>query len=75
MAGGVFIDLDHLFDYVVAFGFHWDIDNFLNGSHFKLNGKVYVPFHAYEYVLLLFFTFSSSVFVKMLSAFSLLVAQ
>lgn len=51
--GAVLIDLDHLIDYYIAFGPHFDISSFINGEQFAKNDKIYVLFHGWEYVILL----------------------
>lgn len=48
--GGFFIDLDHLIDHFIAFGFNFDLFSFLQGSSFELTRKVYVFFHAWEFL-------------------------
>lgn len=53
--GGFFIDLDHLIDYVMAFGLNFNINLFLTGEMFAQLGKIHVFFHAWEYVLILWF--------------------
>lgn len=56
-AGGVLIDLDHLYDYFLVYGFSFDLNTFLIGRHFELNNKIIVPLHAWELVILLFILF------------------
>ncbi|OGK26061.1 hypothetical protein A2954_02855 [Candidatus Roizmanbacteria bacterium RIFCSPLOWO2_01_FULL_37_12] len=51
--GGVLIDLDHLVDYFFVYGFNFNLVNFLKGYHFDISNKLYVPFHAWEYVVIL----------------------
>lgn len=51
--GAVLIDLDHLIDYFLAFGFHFDIFSFIHGGQFAENDRIYVLFHGWEYVILL----------------------
>jgi len=54
--GGILIDLDHLFDYFLFFGWDFRLDKFLS-SYFLLSGKVYLPFHSWELIFILsFFT-------------------
>lgn len=50
--GGFLIDLDHIIDYIVAFGLKIRISYFLNGYQFLKNDKIYVLFHGWEYVIL-----------------------
>jgi hypothetical protein len=51
--GAVLIDLDHLIDYYIAFGSHFDMLSFIHGEQFAKNDKIYVLFHGWEYVILL----------------------
>ncbi|MBI1862795.1 hypothetical protein HYS00_01605 [Candidatus Microgenomates bacterium] len=53
LLGGFFVDVDHLIDYVFAFGLHFDLGNFLSGVMFDKLQKIYVFFHAWEWVILL----------------------
>lgn len=52
--GGFLIDLDHLIDYFLAFGFNFKPDYFINGYQFLKSDKIYVLFHGWEYVIILF---------------------
>lgn len=54
MLGGLLIDLDHLIDYFLAFGFNFKLGYFANGYQFIKSDKVYVLFHGWEYVIILF---------------------
>lgn len=47
------IDLDHLFDYLAFYGFRFNLFEFLNGKQFELSQKVYLPFHAWEWLVVL----------------------
>jgi hypothetical protein len=50
-----FIDIDHLFDYFLylrATGDKFNLISFLEGKYFALQRKVYLPFHAWEYVII-----------------------
>lgn len=47
------LDLDHLFDYWAYYGFGFNLIDFLNIEYFKGPGRAFVPFHAYEWVLIL----------------------
>lgn len=51
--GSVFVDLDHLIDYFIAFGWNFKLEYFLKGYQFLENGKIYVLFHGWEYVVIL----------------------
>lgn len=53
LLGGVLIDADHLFDYFLVFGPSFNIRYFFENIQFSISRKVYVPFHAWEYVILL----------------------
>jgi len=55
--GGFFIDADHLFDYYLVFGLDFNLKNFLESQQFLLSNKLYVPFHAWEWVALLSFLY------------------
>lgn len=49
---GVFIDLDHFFDYFTYFGPTLNLTNFFNaGSYMEPAGKIYVPLHGWEFVI------------------------
>jgi len=50
LLSGVFVDLDHLFDYVMAYGFQWDLQKFFAEDYFTIHN--YVLFHGFEYVFL-----------------------
>jgi len=52
-----FIDVDHYIDMLMYDGFSLDIKRFISGEHFRESGKVYIFFHAWEYVLLVFVLF------------------
>lgn len=51
--GSVFVDLDHLIDYFIAFDWNFKLEYFLKGYQFLENGKIYVLFHGWEYVVIL----------------------
>ena len=53
LAGGVLVDIDHLIDYFLAFGFDFKMDYFLSGYQFLRSGKIYILFHGWEYVVVL----------------------
>ncbi|HSX40000.1 MAG TPA: hypothetical protein VLF68_00095 [Candidatus Saccharimonadales bacterium] len=50
---GLFIDVDHLVDYFVAYGFHISLSDFWLTNMFRINQKMFVPFHAFEYTAIL----------------------
>lgn len=45
------IDLDHLFDYVLAHGFVVNLPLMLSGEYFHTTGKIFVPLHSWELVV------------------------
>lgn len=51
--GGFLIDLDHFVDYYWAFGWNWQWQYFEGGYQFLKSGKIFVLFHAWEYVIIL----------------------
>ncbi len=55
---GFFVDLDHMFDYILVFGFnHFNLKEFLDGTQFLISRKFYVPLHGFEFVILLLIAF------------------
>ena len=52
---GTLIDLDHIIDYIYAHGKKWDWKKINAAHHEKVSGKLYVPLHSYELMLLYFF--------------------
>lgn len=53
-ATGFFLDVDHYFDYLLFYGPHLNLSRFFSTTHFLAPGTVYVPFHAWEYLPLLY---------------------
>jgi hypothetical protein len=51
--GGVLIDMDHLIDYFIAFGWSFRLDYFISGYQFLKSNKMYVLLHGWEYVMIL----------------------
>jgi len=51
--GGILIDLDHFYDYFLVYGFDWDFLAFVNGEWIVASGKMYLPFHSWEIIILL----------------------
>ncbi len=51
--GGFLIDLDHVLEYFFTFGLRFNLHNFLNGYQFLASDKIYLVFHAYEFIILL----------------------
>lgn len=58
---GLFIDVDHFFDYFHAYGFVWNMQDFFAAKYFAQTGYNFVFFHGFEYVMLLAF---SAYFIK-----------
>lgn len=55
LSTGWLIDVDHLFDFgYYVFRYYPNVDYRLlnNGGYFKINNKVFVPFHSWELTLL-----------------------
>ena len=52
---GTLIDLDHIIDYIYAHGKKWDWKKVNAAHHEKVSGKLYVPLHSYELIILYFF--------------------
>ncbi|MBI2995646.1 MAG: hypothetical protein HYY52_02930 [Candidatus Melainabacteria bacterium] len=51
---GTLIDLDHVIDYFYAHGKKWDWKK-VNGAHHEhFSGKLYIPLHSYELLILFF---------------------
>lgn len=53
LLGGFLIDLDHVLEYLLVFNWHFNLGYFLEGREFLAADKIYVWFHAWEYVPLL----------------------
>lgn len=53
LIGGFFVDLDHLIDYWLAFGWDFNLKYFLKGYQFLVSDKIYVPLHGWEWVIVL----------------------
>jgi hypothetical protein len=51
---GTLIDLDHVIDYIYAHGKKWDWKKVNSAHHEKVSGKLYVPLHSYELILIYF---------------------
>lgn len=51
--GGFFIDLDHVLEYFLIFGPSFNIVKFLAGQQFLASEKIYILFHAWEYIPIL----------------------
>lgn len=52
---GIFVDLDHIIDYVFFVGItNFSIIEFLQVRFFQQSGKIYIFFHGWEWSLILF---------------------
>jgi len=51
--GGLFIDLDHMIDYYLAFKLNFNLNYFLKGYEFLKTGRIIIPFHSFELVIIL----------------------
>ncbi len=51
---GTLIDLDHIIDYIYAHGKKWDWKKVNGAHHERISGKLYVPLHSYELIILYF---------------------
>lgn len=52
------IDLDHLFDYWGYFGLEFDLVKFIKMDYFSGPGKAFIPFHGWEWLIILaYFSF------------------
>jgi len=49
------IDVDHLVDYWSYYGFKFSFVEFVSLKYFVLKGTAYVPFHAWEWLLILIY--------------------
>jgi membrane-bound metal-dependent hydrolase YbcI (DUF457 family) len=52
LIAGVAVDFDHFIDYFLAFGLNFKPHYFLNGYQFLKSDKIYIIFHAWEYVII-----------------------
>jgi len=52
--GGFLIDLDHVLEYFLVYGFHFNLIHFLQGRQFLISDKIHLWFHAWEYVPIFF---------------------
>lgn len=51
--GGMLIDSDHLIDYFLAYGAHFNVSTFLRGYEFLVSNKLHILFHAWEYIAII----------------------
>ncbi|MCU0679994.1 MAG: hypothetical protein MUF50_01655 [Planctomycetes bacterium] len=52
--GGFFIDLDHVLEYFLVFGWRFSFTKFFNGEQFVSTGVTHLYFHGWEYLVVLF---------------------
>lgn len=57
LAFSYLIDLDHLVDYWIYYGFGFDPVRFVALGYFPVKGFAWVPIHAWEWVIALFLTY------------------
>ena len=48
---GFLVDLDHVLEYFLVYGFNFNLVYFLQGRQFLISDKIHLWFHAWEYVL------------------------
>jgi len=48
--GGFLIDLDHVLEYFFILGAHFNLYYFLTGRQFLKSDRIYIIFHAWEYI-------------------------
>ncbi len=48
---GIFVDLDHVFDYLVEYGFNLDLKNFLTSFPEGRYRRIYILLHGWEWVV------------------------
>lgn len=53
---GFLIDADHLVDYFAFYGLNFNLNRFFNVlSYMEPSGKIYIPLHGWEFVILFWF--------------------
>ena len=50
----ILVDVDHLYDFFVAYGFSFDYKKFWTFDFFGKNQKIILPLHGWEYCVVLF---------------------
>jgi membrane-bound metal-dependent hydrolase YbcI (DUF457 family) len=50
ICGGFLIDLDHVLEYFLVYGFHFNITYFFEGRQFLISNQLHLWFHAWEYI-------------------------
>lgn len=51
--GGFLIDLDHVLEYFLVFGWQFNFNDFISGRQFLISDQVHLYYHAWEYIPLL----------------------
>ncbi len=49
--GGFLVDFDHVLEYFLTYGLHFNLLYFLQGREFLISDQIHLWFHAWEYVL------------------------
>lgn len=57
LLAGFFIDVDHLFDYFLYFGWNFNLGYFIEGYHFLLSDKLRILLHGWEYAIIMLVLF------------------
>lgn len=52
LISGFLVDLDHFIDYFLYRGPHFNLRDFISGTHYHSSNQVYIIFHSWELVLL-----------------------
>lgn len=55
VVGGFLVDLDHVIDYFLAFGWNIRFEYFAKGYEFLKSDKIFILLHGWEYVIILMF--------------------
>lgn len=53
VVGGFLIDLDHVLEYFFVFGPRFNVAYFIEGREFLVSDKIFIIFHAWEYIPIL----------------------
>lgn len=53
--GGFLIDVDHIIEYLLVFGPHFNLGYFFSGRQFLISDKIRIIFHAWEWVAIVLF--------------------
>ena len=71
--GGFLIDLDHLLEYFLFYGWQFNFWHFIEGREFVLSNQIHLWFHAWEYIPIILI-FACLTRRKSLSAFFVALA-